>query len=109
MKPTEDRLYVTRLHGWTESESTLIVVEDRPQLEVGLVEAVGPGRWQRVKKGPPGKGQSGKWSLSLVRVPMEVNVGDRVLFDRYAGTDVEVGLDTKHTILEQREVLAVIE
>lgn len=98
MKPTEDRLYVTRLHGWTEeSESTLIVVEDRPQLEVGLVEAVGPGRWTRVKKGPS------------VRAPMEVQVGDRVLFDRYAGTDVEVGLDTKHTILEQRDVLAVIE
>jgi chaperonin GroES len=98
MKPTEDRLYVTRLHGWTEEqESTLIVVEDRPQLEVGLVEAVGPGRWQRVKKG------------KSVRVPLEVQVGDKVLFDRYAGTDVEVGLDTKHTILEQREVLAVIE
>jgi chaperonin GroES len=100
MQPTEDRLYVTRLHGWAEEqESTLIVIEDRPRLEVGLVEAVGPGRWQPITKG----------SHMLERVPMEVKVGDKVLFDRYAGTDVEAGLDTKHTILEQREVLAVIE
>ena len=98
MQPTEDRVYVTRLHGWTEEqESVLVVIEDQPKLEVGLVEAVGPGRWQRVKKSTP------------FRVPMEVKVGDRVLFDRYAGTDVEAGLDTKHTILEQREILAVIE
>jgi chaperonin GroES len=96
MRPTEDRLYVKREGGWSEGTSPLIVVEDRPDLEVGLVEAVGPGRWQRVKKGKP------------FRVPMEVEVGDRVLFNRYAGTDVEVGLDDKHTLLQQMDVLAVV-
>ena len=55
----------------------------------------------------PGVG-SGSRRGSRIRVPMEIEVGDRVLFDRYAGTDVEVGLDDKHTLLSQSEVLAVI-
>jgi chaperonin GroES len=97
VRPTEDRIYVKRQGGWAENKSDLIVVEDRPDLEVGLVEAVGPGRWQRIKKSKP------------VRVPMEVEVGDLVLFNRYAGTDVEVGLDDKHTLLSQSEVIAVID
>jgi chaperonin GroES len=99
VKPLEDRIYVRREGGWSEETSDLIVVEDKPPLEVGLVEAVGPGRWQRVKKG----------SHMMERVPMEIEVGDRVLFDRYAGMDVEVGLDDTHTLLRQDEVLAVID
>jgi chaperonin GroES len=92
MRPTEDRVYVKRQGRYPpEEESDLIVVEDKPAVEVGLVEAVGPGRLE--------KGE---------RIPMEVKVGDRVLFDRYAGTDVEVGLDSSHTLLVQSEVLAVI-
>lgn len=96
MRPLEDRIYVKREGGWVEEESPLLVVEDRPVVEIGLVEAVGPGRWQRIKKGKP------------VRVPMEIEVGDRVLFDRYAGTDVEAGLDHEHTLLRQSEILAVV-
>lgn len=97
--PTEDRIYVLRRGSWDEYQDHggLAVVEDKPMLEVGEVLAVGPGQAQYTPK-----------PRQRILVPMEVKQGDLVLFNRYAGTDVEAGLDEKHVFLEPREVLAVI-
>jgi co-chaperonin GroES (HSP10) len=85
--PTGNRLYVRRGGSATQSAADLILVEDRPQIEIGTVEAVGPGEWQ-----------------SGGRVPVGVSPGARVLFDRYAGSDH--GED--HVFLSPSEVLAVL-
>jgi len=99
VRPLGDSIYVRRDGSWNELQqnSGLIVVEDRPDLEVGTVLAVGPGKWVTKKGREP------------VRVPMEVKEGDKVLFNRYAGVDYEIGLDTQHTVMKQEEVLVVLD
>ena len=41
------------------------------------------------------------------RVALEVNVGDRVMFAKYAGTEVEIDGAT-HLIISERDILAVL-
>jgi chaperonin GroES len=65
--------------------------KERPQ--EGRVIAVGPGRVD----------ESGK------RVPMEVKVGDRVLFAKYAGTEFKTDTAKKLLILKESDILAIIE
>jgi chaperonin GroES len=65
--------------------------KEKPQ--EGKVIAVGPGR--RDDKGE--------------RVPMDVKEGDRVLFAKYAGTEVKLEGDKKVLILKESDILAVIE
>ena len=65
--------------------------KEKPQ--EGKVIAVGPGR--RDDKGE--------------RVPMDVKEGDRVLFAKYAGTEVKLEGDQKLLILKESDILAVIE
>jgi co-chaperonin GroES (HSP10) len=82
VEPTGDLVYVRRDGPWYRGGSVAVaagleVVEDEPPLEIGAVLAVGPGRWVPATKG----------SHTLVRVPIDVKAGDRVLFSRYAGTD----------------------
>jgi chaperonin GroES len=57
----------------------------------GEIVAVGPGRFE--------KGE---------RIPMEVKVGQKVLYSKYAGTDVRVG-DEEVLIIKESDVLAVVE
>jgi chaperonin GroES len=55
----------------------------------GTVVAVGPGHV----------------TADGTRVPMTLRVGDRVVYGRYAGTEVEIDRDTKITIMREDEVL----
>ncbi|MBW1994347.1 MAG: co-chaperone GroES [Deltaproteobacteria bacterium] len=63
--------------------------KEKPQ--EGKVVAVGPG-----KLGDDGK-----------RIPMEVKVGDRVLFSKYAGTDIKID-DVEHVFMKEEDILGVI-
>ncbi len=51
---------------------------------------------------------SGKVEKDGKRTPLEVKVGDRVLFGKYAGTEIKID-DKEHVILREEEVLGVIE
>jgi chaperonin GroES len=42
------------------------------------------------------------------RTPLEVKVGDRILFGKYAGTEIKID-DTEHVILREDEVLGIID
>ena len=42
------------------------------------------------------------------RIPLEVSVGDMVLFAKYAGTEVKLDGD-KHLILRESDILAIVE
>jgi chaperonin GroES len=66
--------------------------KEKPQ--EGRVLAVGPGRWD----------DEGKR-----RLPMEVKVNDRVLFAKYAGTEIKLDGDKKYLILKESDILAIVE
>jgi chaperonin GroES len=58
----------------------------------GKVLAVGPGN----------RNDSGE------RVPLDVKVGDRVLFAKYAGTEIKQN-GTRHLIMRESDLLAIVE
>jgi len=93
LKPLADRLVVEPIEREDMTASGIYVPEtakEKPQ--EGKVLAVGPGR----------KDDDGK------RVPMDVAKGDRVLFARYAGSEVKLE-DKKVLILKESDVLAILE
>ena len=63
--------------------------KEKPQ--VGEVSAVGPG-----KIGDDGKRQS-----------MDVKVGDKVLYSKYAGTDIKLGSE-EYVLLSEKDILAIV-
>ena len=92
LKPLGDRIIVEVLE---EEETTVsgIVLPDtaKEKPQEGEVVAVGPGRID----------DNGN------RVPLDVAVGDRVLYSKYGGTEVKVGVD-EYLILRESDVLAKV-
>ena len=93
VKPLEDRVLVKPIEPDTMTESGLYLPESSKERPIqGTVVAVGPGKQLD-------NGQRAKPS---------VKKGDRVVYGKYAGTEVEVKNDT-HLILRKTELLGVIE
>ena len=87
--PLHDRILVTRLEAKEVGKSGIIIpdtAKEKPQ--EGEVVAVGPGK---IEKGR--------------RVPIDVKVGDRILFGKYTGSDINIG-DQEYLILREEEILA---
>ena len=92
IKPLEDRILIKSLEAEQTTASGLVIpdtAKEKPQ--EGEVLAVGPGRIDD-------KGN---------RVPLDVTVGDRVIFSKYGGTEIKHGGE-EYLILSARDVLAVI-
>ncbi len=92
IQPLGDRVVVRPLEEAEEMRGGLYIpdtAKEKPRQ--GEILAVGPGRFE--------KGE---------RVPMEVKVGQKVLYSKYAGTDVRVG-DEEVLIIKESDVLAVVE
>jgi chaperonin GroES len=92
IKPLEDRIVVQASEAETTTASGLVIpdtAKEKPQ--EGTVLAVGPGR---VEDG--------------ARVPLDVKVGDKVLYSKYGGTEVKYNGE-EYLVLSARDVLAVIE
>lgn len=91
IEPLADRVVVKPSEPETQRPSGIYVAEtakEKPQK--GTIVAVGPGKWE-----------DGKLE------PMSVQVGDTVLFAKYAGTEIKLdGEDV--LILSQKDVLAKI-
>ncbi|GAA0260999.1 co-chaperone GroES [Actinomadura nitritigenes] len=93
LKPLEDRIVVQPLEAETTTASGLVIpdtAKEKPQ--EGTVLAVGPGRVDD-------KGE---------RVPVDVKVGEVVLYSKYGGTEVKYNGED-YLVLSARDVLAVIE
>ena len=93
LKPLSDRLVVKPLEQEEVTPSGIVLPEtakEKPQK--GEVMAVGPGA----------RDEDGK------RIAMDVSVGDKVLFAKYAGTEIKVDAD-KLLILRESDILAVID
>ena len=92
IKPLEDRVVIKAAEAEQTTASGLVIpdtAQEKPQ--EGEVIAVGPGRIDD-------KGN---------RVPLDIAVGDRVLYSKYGGTEVKHG-GQEYLILSSREILAVI-
>lgn len=93
IKPLEDRVVVQTLEAETTTASGLVIpdtAKEKPQ--EGQVIAVGPGRIDD-------KGN---------RVPLDVAVGDVVIYSKYGGTEVKYRGE-EYLILSARDILAVVE
>jgi chaperonin GroES len=94
IKPLEDRIVVKTLEAEQTTASGLVIpdtAKEKPQ--EGEVLAVGPGRWNE-------DGDE--------RIPLDISVGDKVIYSKYGGTEVSVSGED-YLILSARDVLAVIE
>ena len=93
IKPLEDRIVVKTLEAEQTTASGLVIpdtAKEKPQ--EGEVLAVGPGRFNE-------DGDE--------RVPLDINVGDVVIFSKYGGTEVKY--DNKELLLlNARDILAVV-
>lgn len=93
IRPLHDRLIVKRLEEEEKTKGGIIIPDTAKEKPIeGKVIAVGEGR---VKK-------------DGTKIPMEVKKGDRVLFARYAGTEVKIDGE-EHLMMREDEVLAIIE
>ncbi len=93
VKPLADRVLIKRVEEEEVKKGGIIIpdtAKEKPQK--GEVIAVGPGRLD----------ENGK------RIPMEVKEGDKVLFSKYAGTEVKIG-EEDYLIMREDDILAIIE
>ena len=91
LQPLEDRIVVKPSEGEEMTASGLVIpdtAKEKPQ--EGEVLAVGPGRFEDGN-----------------RVPLDVKVGDKVIYSKYGGTAVKLGGD-ELLILSARDVLAIV-
>ncbi len=91
LAPLADRVVVRALEETETMRGGLYIpdtAKEKPQ--EGEVIAVGPGRFEKDK-----------------RVPMDVKVGDRVLYGKYSGTEVTIDGE-QYLILRESDVLAIV-
>ena len=91
VRPLADRVVVKALEEAETMRGGLYIpdtAKEKPQQ--GEIIAVGPGRFEKDQ-----------------RVPMEVKVGDKVLYGKYSGTEVTVD-NEQYLILRESDVLAVV-
>jgi chaperonin GroES len=93
LKPLGDRVIVEPIEKDEVTATGIYVPEtakEKPQ--EGEVLAAGPGRLNE---------DTGK------RAPMDVSVGDRVIYQKYAGTEIKLD-NKKYLILSEKDILAVV-
>jgi chaperonin GroES len=91
IRPLQDRIVVKRLEGETKTKGGIIIPDSAKEKPIeGRVVAVGNGKVLKDGK---------------VR-PLEVKIGDVVLFGKYTGTEVKIDGE-EHVLLREDDVLAV--
>lgn len=93
LRPLQDRILVERVDEDQKTKGGIIIPDTAKEKPAqGKVVATGNGR----------VGEDGKL------IPMDVKVGDTVLFSKYGGTDVKID-GVEYLILRQDDVLGIIE
>jgi len=91
VQPLGDRILVKPGESEEKTKSGIVLpdtAKEKPQ--EGEVIAVGSGRYEEGKK-----------------IPVEVKVGDRIIYSKYGGTEVKID-EVEHLILRESDVLAVV-
>ncbi|MGI9136747.1 MAG: co-chaperone GroES [Candidatus Nanopelagicales bacterium] len=94
IKPLEDRILVQTLEAEQTTASGLVIpdtAKEKPQ--EGTVIATGPGRFD---------------DDGDKRIPLDVKVGDIVIYSKYGGTEVKYN-GQEYLLLSARDILAVVE
>ncbi len=92
LKPLNDRVLVKRLESEEKTAGGLYIPDTaKEKPSKGEIVAAGPGK----------VAEDGK------RIAMEVKVGDAVLFNKYAGTEVKID-GTEYLVMREDDILAVI-
>ncbi|HUY97343.1 MAG TPA: co-chaperone GroES [Verrucomicrobiae bacterium] len=92
LRPLADRVVVKPLDREETTKSGIVLpdtAKEKPQ--EGLVEAIGNGKYNE---------QTGQ------RIPLDVAVGDRVIYAKYAGSEVKID-EQEYLILAERDILAI--
>jgi len=93
IRPLHDRVLVKRIEEETKTKGGIIIPDTAKEKPIkGEVIAVGEGRILD-------NGQ---------KVPMSVKVGDKVIFSKYAGTEIKIEGE-EHLIMREDDILGVIE
>jgi chaperonin GroES len=93
VKPLHDRVLIKRIEMKEQKRGGIIIPDTAKEKPMeGKVIAVGSGRLEKDGK----------------RTPLEVKVGDTVLFGKYAGTEIKID-EVEHVILREDEVLGIID
>ncbi len=93
LRPLQDRILVQRVEEETTTKGGIIIPDTAKEKPAeGKVIAVGNGK----------VGEDGK------RVPLEIKSGDRILFGKYAGTEVKIEGE-EFLIMREDDVLGVID
>jgi chaperonin GroES len=93
IKPLNDRVLVLRVDGEQMTRGGIIIpdtAKEKPQ--EGKIVAAGPG-----KMGDDGK-----------RTALDVKVGDRILFSKYAGTEIKID-GVEHLFMKEDDILGVLD
>ena len=93
IRPLQDRVIVKRLEEEEKTKGGLIIpdtAKEKPQ--EGKVIAVGKGKMT----------EEGKL------IPLDVKVGDKILFGKYSGTEIKIEGE-EHLIMREEDILGVIE
>ncbi len=93
MRPLQDRVIVRRIEEEEKTKGGIIIpdtAKEKPQ--EGKVIAVGKGKVT----------EDGKV------IPLDVKVGDRILFGKYSGTEVKIEGE-EHLIMREEDILGIIE
>ncbi len=93
LKPLNDRVIVTRIEEEQKTAGGIIIpdtAKEKPQ--EGKIVAAGPGKLD----------DKGK------RIPLEVKKGDRILFSKYAGTEIKIN-GVEHIFMKEDDILAVVD
>jgi chaperonin GroES len=94
LKPLADRVVVESLEEEEKTAFGIVLPEtakEKPQK--GKILAVGPGR----------KDDEGKV------IPMDVQVGDVVLYAKYSGTEIKLSSDKSVLVLRESDILAIVQ
>ena len=93
IKPLNDRILVKRLEEEAKTKGGIIIPDSAKEKPAqGEVIAVGEGKIDDAGK----------------RIPMQVKKGDRVLFAKYAGTEIKID-EEEHLVMREDDILGIIE
>ncbi|MBO6149309.1 MAG: co-chaperone GroES [Lachnospiraceae bacterium] len=93
LKPLGDRVVLKPIEAEETTESGIVIPgKEKEKPQQAEILAVGPGGMVDGKE-----------------VKMEVKVGQKIIYSKYSGTEIEVSKDEKVIIVRQNDILAVIE
>ena len=93
VKPLNDRILVVRVEEESKTKGGIIIPDTAKEKPLeGKIVAVGPGRID----------DKGK------RIPLDAKEGDRILFSKYAGTEIKIN-GVEHLFMKEDDILGIID